>query len=74
MQRIYFDENTQGQPSWWKAKLDSMPPTFVIGLCIVYIISPIDLAPEAFLGPFGLFDDCGAVFIALRAIKKAIIG
>ena len=35
----------------------------IIG-CFIYIISPIDLMPEAVLGPFGLGDDALA-FVAL---------
>lgn len=29
-------------------------------LAIIYLLSPIDLIPEALLGPFGLLDDGGA--------------
>ncbi|HEY4309152.1 MAG TPA: DUF1232 domain-containing protein [Pirellulales bacterium] len=29
--------------------------------CGVYVISPIDVIPEAFLGPFGIVDDLGAI-------------
>ena len=37
---------------------------FTIIICLVYIISPIDIIPEAVLGPLGLVDD-GAVLIKL---------
>jgi len=37
---------------------------FMIIICLVYIISPIDILPEAVLGPLGLVDD-GAVLIKL---------
>jgi uncharacterized membrane protein YkvA (DUF1232 family) len=36
-----------------------------MGLCILYIVSPIDLLPEAFLGPFGLIDDFVAGLVLL---------
>jgi uncharacterized membrane protein YkvA (DUF1232 family) len=41
----------------------------IVGLCFLYIISPIDLMPEALLGPFGLVDDFGALFLAIKTIK-----
>jgi uncharacterized membrane protein YkvA (DUF1232 family) len=41
--------------------------------CGAYILSPVDLLPEAMFGPFGLIDDAGAlaagVFAAMTAIK-----
>lgn len=39
--------------------------------CAFYAISPIDLAPEALLGPFGLIDDVGAVIAGIAAAKAA---
>ncbi len=41
-------------------------------LCCVYIILPIDLVPEALLGPFGLPDDLVALFYAIRRFKSAL--
>lgn len=35
-------------------------------LILAYILSPIDILPEIFLGPLGLLDDGGA-FLALLA-------
>jgi uncharacterized membrane protein YkvA (DUF1232 family) len=32
---------------------------------LLYVISPIDFMPEAFLGPFGVFDDIGVILLAL---------
>lgn len=40
----------------------------VIIACVLYVLSPIDLLPEAILGPFGLPDDLVAIFIAIRAL------
>jgi uncharacterized membrane protein YkvA (DUF1232 family) len=37
----------------------------IIG-CFLYIVSPIDLMPEAVLGPFGLGDDALAFVALLR--------
>jgi len=40
-------------------------------LSLIYILSPIDFIPEAFLGPLGLIDDLGLVvfLIFYEAIK-----
>lgn len=38
-------------------------------LCGVYCISPVDLAPEIVLGPFGLVDDLG---VAIAGVGSAI--
>lgn len=40
--------------------------------CGIYCISPIDIVPEAFLGPFGLVDDLGAVAAGLAAVGVAM--
>lgn len=37
---------------WWQRLLLALTPFF-----FVYVISPLDLIPEVFLGPFGLADD-----------------
>lgn len=29
----------------------------ILGVAVLYVISPIDLLPEAVLGPFGFIDD-----------------
>ncbi len=39
--------------------------------CGIYAISPIDVVPEAILGPFGLVDDIGAVVVGLSAATAA---
>lgn len=36
--------------------------------CVAYALSPIDLLPEAVLGPFGLPDDAAAVLLGLKAL------
>lgn len=35
--------------------------------CAIYAISPIDILPEALLGPFGLFDDAVAIVVGVKA-------
>lgn len=43
-----------------------------IAAASAYIISPIDLLPEAFLGPAGLIDDAIVGVIALNRVVKAM--
>ncbi len=44
----------------------------VVAFCVLYGISPVDILPEAFLGPFGLVDDIGAVAVAVGAGAAAM--
>ena len=37
-----------------------------IAACILYIASPVDLLPEALLGPFGLSDDLIAIAVLVK--------
>lgn len=39
-------------------------------LGILYILSPIDLAPELVLGPLGLIDDAGMLVPVLLALRR----
>jgi uncharacterized membrane protein YkvA (DUF1232 family) len=40
--------------------------------CLVYFISPVDVLPEALLGPFfGLFDDAAAVMAGVASARAA---
>jgi|SRR5208337_3674298 uncharacterized membrane protein YkvA (DUF1232 family) len=41
-------------------------------LCAIYCISPVDILPEAFLGPFGLIDDVGALVAGIAAARTAM--
>jgi uncharacterized membrane protein YkvA (DUF1232 family) len=43
-----------------------------IAAASAYIISPIDLMPEAFMGPAGLIDDAIVGVIALNRVVKAM--
>ena len=40
--------------------------------CGIYCISPVDIIPEALLGPFGLVDDLGAVVAGISAARTAM--
>ncbi len=45
----------------------------VIGLAAtLYIISPIDLIPEALFGPFGLMDDFGILLFGMKYFNKEV--
>jgi hypothetical protein len=38
-----------------------------IAVCVLYVFSPVDLLPEALLGPFGLPDDLIVIVIGVKA-------
>lgn len=54
----------------YRLMLDSEVPSYLklipVGV-LAYLISPIDLLPEALLGPLGLADDPLAVLVGLKA-------
>lgn len=54
---------------WGAAKLRDK---LVIIIGIIYILSPIDLIPEAVLGPLGLLDDGGAIFVVLLTLWSVL--
>ena len=61
----------QSQAAWvaqgfWKTAL--LREKVVIVLGILYALSPIDLIPEVILGPLGLLDDGGAIFVVLLTV------
>ena len=39
--------------------------------CGFYVVSPLDVIPEAMFGPFGLVDDIGAGLVGYAAYKLA---
>ena len=47
-------------------------PWLIVGIviCIIYILSPIDLISEFPLGPLGLIDDAGVLAFMLFLIKQ----
>lgn len=47
-------------PAWQKA---------IPVLTLLYILSPIDVMPEALFGPFGLVDDVVVALLALKAFN-----
>lgn len=50
---------------WGTAKLRDK---LIIIIGLIYIFSPIDLIPEVVLGPLGLLDDGGAIFVVLLTL------
>lgn len=39
-----------------------------IFILILYVLSPVDVLPEAYLGPLGLIDDGGALLALLGTL------
>lgn len=39
--------------------------------CTLYCISPVDIVPEAMLGPFGIVDDIGAAALGIASAMAA---
>ncbi|MBX9653855.1 DUF1232 domain-containing protein [bacterium] len=39
--------------------------------CAGYVVMPLDVLPEAFLGPLGLVDDAGAVVAGVMSASAA---
>ena len=53
---------------------DRIPPRGLVamGAAALYLISPIDLVPEAILGPLGLVDDAGVVAAVVLFVYKLV--
>ena len=41
-----------------------------IAIILIYFFSPIDILPEAVLGPLGLVDDAAAIALLIRILLK----
>ena len=55
----------------WRYRI---PPRGLVAMggAALYLISPIDLVPEAILGPLGLVDDAGAATAAAVFVYKLV--
>ena len=55
----------------WRYRI---PPRGLIAMigALVYLASPVDVLPEAMLGPLGLLDDAGAVTAAAVFVYKLL--
>lgn len=61
----FFDRMTLS----WRLMADGRVSLFhklIPPLALLYILSPIDIAPEILLGPFGVVDDVGIAILALE--------
>ena len=52
--------------AWWQRLLLALTPLF-----IVWVISPLDILPEVFLGPLGLADDSVLIITLFLLIRFA---
>ncbi len=43
-----------------------------IVVCALYILSPLDLVPEIFLGPVGLIDDVSVLGVLTLLVRRLI--
>ena len=43
-----------------------------IAIILIYLFSPIDILPEAVLGPLGLVDDAAAIALLIRILLNKI--
>lgn len=53
----------------WRLMVDrrvAIPHKVIPILAVMYVLSPIDIAPEVLLGPFGVVDDIGVAIMALE--------
>lgn len=53
--------------AWWQRLLLALAPLF-----IVWVISPLDIIPEVFLGPLGLADDSILLVTTFLLIRFAV--
>lgn len=55
----------------WRYRI---PPRGLVAMIasLVYLASPIDVLPEALLGPLGLLDDAGAITAAAVFVYKLV--
>lgn len=41
-----------------------------IAIILIYIFSPVDILPEAILGPLGIVDDAAALLLLIKSILE----
>nr|WP_240018746.1 DUF1232 domain-containing protein [Mannheimia haemolytica] len=41
-----------------------------IAIILIYMFSPVDILPEAILGPLGLVDDAAALMLLIKTILE----
>jgi uncharacterized membrane protein YkvA (DUF1232 family) len=55
----------------WKLRIPLRGVVAIVG-ALVYFVSPIDVLPEALLGPLGLVDDAGVVSAVVLFVYKLV--
>ncbi|TAH32378.1 DUF1232 domain-containing protein [Candidatus Saccharibacteria bacterium] len=56
--------------TFWKAA--HLRDKWIIIIGIIYVLSPLDIIPEVVLGPLGLLDDGGAIFVVLLTLWRIL--
>ena len=46
----------------------------ILGIVVLYVVSPIDLLPEAFLGPIGFIDDIAVMLFGASFLGFDLLG
>ena len=69
-----FDPASGVQPGRQWAPRVKVRHLLIIGICVAYVVSPIDIAPEALLGPLGLPDDMIAAVLAIGVYFARVRG
>jgi len=68
--KAFFRMLTAFSKKQYKPELSNIVLGF---LGLIYIISPIDIIPEAFLGPIGIIDDFGILMFGMKFLNKEVI-
>jgi Protein of unknown function (DUF1232) len=60
--------NAQSSSSAPHKPLSKLKRVLIVLFTVIYVLSPLDLLPEALLGPVGLLDDLGVLAWAARQL------
>jgi uncharacterized membrane protein YkvA (DUF1232 family) len=60
--------NAQSTSSAPRKPLSKLKRVLIVLFAVIYVLSPLDLLPEMFLGPIGLLDDLGVLAWAAREL------
>jgi uncharacterized membrane protein YkvA (DUF1232 family) len=60
--------NAQSSSSAPRKPLSKLKRVLIVLFTVIYVLSPLDLLPEALLGPVGLLDDLGVLAWAARQL------
>jgi uncharacterized membrane protein YkvA (DUF1232 family) len=62
-----LDADHADQPAGWQTK-----HRWIVALCVLYFISPVDFFPELLLGPLGVPDDFVAAVVAIGVVVSRL--